>query len=203
MSLTATVFHFGARLISDSGVTVDGQGIVTHSPILPETSELIYGSIASILIFGVLIKFGGPAVKKALAARTAKIQKELDGAAGDKAAAATEAASIRQAKGDINAERDRLMAEAAAQGEIMVSEGNARIEEEVAELLARATTDIQTAKGRQSDELRAEISRLSSAAAERATAESIDDATHQQLIEAFIQNVGIQNVGIQKAGASA
>ncbi|MCU1392469.1 MAG: atpF [Ilumatobacteraceae bacterium] len=184
--LQAGIGHF----VSEGNVTIDSDGIVTHSSFWPETAEIIYGGIASILVFALLIKFAGPAVTKALAARTAKIQKELDGAADDKRASATEAADIRQALGDIGAERGRLLAEAAAQAEALVADFNTRLDDEIAELHARAAADIVTAKGRQSDELRAEISRLSSAAAERAVAESIDEATHQQLIEAFIQKAG-------------
>jgi F-type H+-transporting ATPase subunit b len=194
MSILVTIGHF----IAEDGVSVDSEGIVTHSSFLPETAEIIYGGLASIIIFALLIKFAGPALKKGLSGRTDKIQKELDSAANDKALAATEAANIRQAKGDISAERARLIAEASAQAEALVADFHTRLDIEVAELHTRAAADIETAKGRQSDELRAEISRLSSAAAERAVAESIDDATHQQLIETFIQTIGIQ-----KAGASA
>jgi F-type H+-transporting ATPase subunit b len=190
MSILASIATSIGHVVMDDEVSIDSQGIVTHSSFLPETAEIIYGGLASILIFALLIKFAGPALTKGLAARTAKIQKELDSAAGDKAAAATEAADIRQALGDINAERERLLAEAAAQGEALVADFNTRLDTEVAELHARAAADIETAKSRQGDELRAEISRLSSAAAERAVATSIDDATHQQLIEDFIQKVG-------------
>ena len=47
--------------------------------LLPPLSELIYGGIASIIIFALIYKFGGPAAKKGMADRTAKIQAELDG----------------------------------------------------------------------------------------------------------------------------
>lgn len=199
MSILVTIGH----LVAEGGVSVDTQGIVTHSPFWPETAEIIYGGLASIIIFVLLAKFAGPALKKGLTSRTEKIQKELDSAANDKAAAATEAADIRQAKGDIGTERARLLAEATAQAEALVADFNTRLDAEIVELQARAAADIETAKGRQSDELRAEISRLSATAAERAVAESIDDATHQQLIETFIQTIGIQTTGSQKAGASA
>lgn len=186
MSLLAAI----GRFVAEEDVTIDSEGIVTHSPILPETAEIIYGGLASIIIFGLLIKFAGPALKKGLAARTLKIQKELDGAASDKASATSEAASIRQAKGDINAERERLLAEASAQAEIMVGDFNRRVDEEIEEMRTRAAADIATGRTRGSDELRAEISRLSASAADRAVAESIDDATQQELIEAFIAKVG-------------
>jgi len=54
----------------------------------------------------------------------------------------------------------------------------------------RAQTDIAAAKGRVGDELRAEISRLSSAAVDQVVNGSLDDATHQELIENFIARVG-------------
>jgi F-type H+-transporting ATPase subunit b len=170
--------------------TQDSQGITTKSWIFPEKAELIYGIAAAVAIFALLYKFAGPAIKKGMAARTARIQKELDDAASDKAAAATEASNIREAKGDIGAERERLLADAAAQAEAMLADGRNRLETEVAELQARAIADIETARGRSADELRGEIARLSATAADRAVAESINDATHQDLIEAFIQKVG-------------
>jgi F-type H+-transporting ATPase subunit b len=187
--LAIAVVELG-RFLAEDDVTVDEKGIVTHSAFLPETAEIIYGGIASLVIFGLLIKFAGPALTKSLSARTAKIQKELDGAAGDRASATSEAASIRQAKGDIEAERRRLLAEADAQAEAMIAEFHTRVDEEIAELRTRAAADIATARTRGTDELRSEISRLSSAAADRAVAESIDAATQQDLIESFIAKVG-------------
>ena len=203
MSSFAAILPLIGRAVTDNTVSIDTQGIVTHSSFLPETAEIIYGGIASIMIFVLLAKFAGPALKKGLGARTAKIQKELDGAASDKSAAAEEAASIRQAKGDIQAERTRLLEEAAAQSAALVTDFNTRVDAEIADLHARATADIETARSRQGDELRAEISRMSATAAERAVAESIDDATHQQLIENFIQTVGLQTAGATTAGAAS
>jgi F-type H+-transporting ATPase subunit b len=159
--------------------------------LLPEQAELIYGSIASILIFGLLWKFAGPAIAKAMAARTERIQNELDTAAAAKAEAESEAAQIRQAAGDIDAERQRLFAEADAQAEALLADGRARLEQEVADLEARADADIAAAASRVSDELRAEISRLATAAADRVLAAGVlDDAAQQDLIESFISKVG-------------
>lgn len=179
-----------AHLISETTPPHDSEGIHTKSAWLPENYEIIFGSAASILIFALLWKFAGPMAKTAFLARTEKVQKELDGAAADKASAATEAATIRQAKGDIGAERARLLADADGQAEALLADGRVRLDTEMAELLARADADIATASTRGFDELRAEISRLSASAADRAVAESIDDTSHQNLIEAFIQKVG-------------
>lgn len=157
----------------------------------PADAELIYGSLASILIFAALYKFAGPAVKKAMAARTERIQTELDESAAAKAAAEAEAAGIRQAAGDIDAERQRLFAEADAQAEALLADGRARLEQEVVDLEARAAADIAVTAGRANDELRAEISRLAAVATDRVIAGGvIDDGTQQALIENFIARVG-------------
>lgn len=157
----------------------------------PADAELIYGTIASLLIFGLLWKFAGPAIKKAMADRTDRIQTELDESAAAQAEAEAEAASIRQAAGDIDAERQRLFAEADEQAEALLADGRARLEQEAVELEARADADIQAAAGRAADELRGEISRLASSATDRVLASGvIDDSMQQDLIEQFIQKVG-------------
>jgi F-type H+-transporting ATPase subunit b len=157
----------------------------------PEQAELIYGTIASLLIFGLLWKFAGPAIAKAMADRTARIEAELQGSAAAKAEAESEAAGIRQAAGDIDAERQRLFADADAQAAALLADGRARLEQEVADLEARAAADIGSISGRANDELRLEISKMANVATERVLAGGIvDDATQQELIEAFISKVG-------------
>ena len=168
----------------------DDEGIVTHHPILPETAEIIWGGIASIIVFVMIVKFAGPAIKKAMKDRTAKIQKELDDAAAAKSSAADEAVQIRQAKGDIGAERTRLLAEAELQAAAVVEDGRARLVQELADIEAKAMADIEAGHGRIGDELRAEIARLSNAAVDHVVTGSLDDATHQELIESFIARVG-------------
>lgn len=181
------------RLASEEIVTDSEGNVVTHSSFLPETAEIIWGGLASLIIFYALYKFGWPAMKKFFNGRTAKIQKELDDAADDKTAAATEASDIRQAKGDIEAERSRIMAEAKAQADAALADGRARLVIEVAELEARSAADIEAARGRVGDELRAEISRLSSAAVDHVVSGTLDEATQQELIESFISRVGAQS----------
>ena len=177
--------------IAGEEIVLDGNDqVVTHSAWLPETAEIIYGGIASLLIFWALFKFGGPAIKKGMAGRTERIQKELDAAAADTAAAATEAAQIRQAKGDIDGERRRIMAEAEQQAAAVLTEGRSRLTAEVADLEARADAEIAAAGARVGDELRAEIARLSTAAVDHIVTGSLDAATHQELIEGFISRVG-------------
>ena len=95
----------------------------THHWLLPETAEIIYGGLASVIVFGGLFKFAGPMVKKSMKARTEKIQKELDGAAAARSKSETDAAGIRQALGDIVAERREMLAAADAPATAILADG--------------------------------------------------------------------------------
>jgi F-type H+-transporting ATPase subunit b len=190
LGIIATLSHVGGRVASET-ITTDAKGVTTNNAFAPGLTEVAWGGIASVLVIGLLIWKVGPVANKWFAARTARIQKDLDDAAADKASADTEAAGIRQAKGDIEAERARIMAEAKGHAESVLTDGRARLVAEVADLEVRAQADIAAAKGRVGDELRAEISRLSSAAVDQVVNGSLDDATHQELIENFIARVGV------------
>ena len=169
---------------------IDDQGYTTHHPLWPEQAELIYGGIASLIVIGLLIWKAGPLLKKAMAARTDKIQVELDESAAAKRDAEAEAARIRQSLGNIDAERQRVLAEADTQAQALLADGRTRLDAEAAELEAKAQADIAAGAGRAGDELRGEIARLAGAAADLVVERSLDDATQQQLIEAYIAKVG-------------
>ena len=190
MSRLTSVLVAGAHRFPGQEHGIDDQGYTTHHPLWPEQAEIIYGGLASLIVIGLLIWKAGPLVTKALRVRTDKIQGELDDAAAARRDAEAEAARIRQSLGNIDAERQRLLAEADAQAEALLADGRARLDVEAAELEAKAEADIAAGAGRAGDELRAEIGRLAGAAADLVVERSLDDATQQQLIEAFIATVG-------------
>ena len=162
----------------------------THHWLLPETAEIVYGGIASCIIFFGLYKFGWPMIVKSMNARTARIQKELDGAADARSKSETDAAGIRTALGDIESERRKILAEADAQATAILADGRARLLKEAAELEVKASADLAAARGRSGEELRGEIARLSSAAISSAVVASLNERAQQELIENFIKGVG-------------
>ncbi len=192
MSLyTAATLAAGRLFPSAEEIPFDDKGYTTIAPILPPWKELIPGSLASIIVFTLLYKYAGPIVKKSFADRTAGVQKQLDDSAAAKVAAESEAVRIREAQGDIEAERTRLYAEADAQAVALLADGRIRLEAEMAELEARAESDIAAAAGRSTDELRSEIARYSGDAVDRIVNDTLDDAAQQDLIEGFIARVGV------------
>jgi F-type H+-transporting ATPase subunit b len=190
VSAVSTALLAIGRFVAEEEHHFDDQGYTTHHWLLPENAEIIYGGIASVLVIGLLVWKAGPLAMKAFAARTEKIQHELDESANAKRDAEAEAARIRQNLGNIDAERQRLLDEADVQAAALLADGRARLDAEVAELEAKADSDIASVGSRTADELRAEIARLASQAADKVVEQSLDDATLQNLIENYIANVG-------------
>ena len=191
MSLFAAATLAAGRLFPGAEeIPFDDKGYTTVNPILPPWKELVPGTLASIIVFTLLAWKAGPIIRKSFRDRTAGVQKQLDDAAAAKTAAEAEAVRIREAQGDIDAERSRLYAEADAQAEALLADGRARLAAEIAELEARAEADIASAAGRGNDELRTEIAKHASTAVDTIVRDTLDDAAQQELIEGFIARVG-------------
>ena len=122
--------------------------------------------------------------------RTARIQAQLDEAAAAKAGAEEAATSIRAAKGDIDAERQRMLADEDAAGGPPRDRRPARLDQEVAELMAKAESEIDSVQGRLQSEVQAEVAELAAHATEQVVGQSLDDELQQQLVEDFIARVG-------------
>lgn len=173
----------------------------THHWLLPETAEWVFGLIGAAIVLAAFWKLGVfRMIGKGLKDRTDKIQGQLDESSAARSSAQTEAADIRQAAGDIESERSRLLTEADAQAEAVLADGRVRLADEVNELELRTNDEIAAATARSGDELHGEIARLSGAAAEALVGSALDDATQQRLIEDFIANVGRTGVA---AGATS
>jgi F-type H+-transporting ATPase subunit b len=178
------------RLLSEE-LPVDADGkITTPYAWWPEWYEIAFGGLAAVIVFGALYKFAVPALRKGLADRSAKIQRELDDSAAALTDARAAATQIRASKGDLQGERSRILAEADATAGRVLTDGRARIGTEVAELEAKATADIESARARVQAELQSDVAGIAAAATEQVVHASLDDATHQRLVEEFITKVG-------------
>jgi F-type H+-transporting ATPase subunit b len=164
--------------------------IQTHSSWLPETFEIIWGGLASVIVFGALFKFVVPQLKKGLTARSEGIAKELVKAHNNKQSAIASAAVIREDKGDISAERTRLLAEADQEAARVLSEGRARIAADAEAAEAKGLSDIEAGKGRLTAEVQGQVASLAAAATEHVVMGSLDAVTQHRLIEDFIAKVG-------------
>jgi len=156
----------------------------------PEPYEIIWGGLASLVVFYGLWKFAVPALKKYMAARSGRIADELARSASARVEASAEAERIRAAKGDIVSERARILATADEDAARLLTEGRERIVTEVADLEARAAADLVASRGRVLAEVQADVARLASAATEEVVIRSLDDATRHRLLEDAIATIG-------------
>ncbi len=181
-------------VLQAESVPNDGVGSTSLNPYFAPLKEVVIGGLATLIVFALLWKFAWPAIAKGMSDRTARIQKDLDESAAARKQAEADAAQIRTSLGDVDGERTRLFADAEAQAAALLEDGRTRLSQEVAEMEAKAEADIAAAAGRGADDLRADIARFSSQAIESSVTSSLDDATHQELIEGFIARVGAGKV---------
>ena len=60
-----------------------GEGVEAPNPILPATDEIVWGTVSFVVLMLIMWKFAVPAIKKTMAARSARIESDL--ASADKA----------------------------------------------------------------------------------------------------------------------
>ena len=157
---------------------------------LPETAEILWGTIAFVDIVALLWKFAYPPIAKAMRGRTQRIADELEGAEKAKADADAEVKQIRQSLADVDTERARILAEANQTAERLRVDGVIRNDAEVADLEARAVADIGAMRTRATSELQRQVATWSADATERIVLSQLDDETLERLAEDAIAKIG-------------
>jgi F-type H+-transporting ATPase subunit b len=160
------------------------------SPILPATDELVWGTLSFLVLLFLLWKFAFPAIKDGMNARTERIRADLAAAEG----ARTEAESVleqhRQSVAGAKAEAGRIIEEARQAAEALKRDQEARLQAELAEMRARAAADIESAKTQAVADLQNDVAQLAVGAASVIVHRNLDAATHTQLVEDYINQVG-------------
>jgi F-type H+-transporting ATPase subunit b len=156
------------------------------NPLLPEPYEMVWGGLAFLLVFAFLGKFGLPAAKKALAARSAKIEGDLAAAASAKADAEKEAATYRAQIGDAKGEGAKIVDDARAQAEAVRKDIIARAESEAADIRGKAIADADAQADRVKVELQSHVRGLSIDLAEKVVGQNLDRSTNEALVDRYI-----------------
>jgi F-type H+-transporting ATPase subunit b len=159
------------------------------NPLLPATSEIVWGSIAFVLVFAALAKFGIPAARKAIDARTSKIEGDLKAAADAKVAAEKEGATYRAQLGDAKGEASKIVEDARAQAETVRKDVLARAETEAADIRSKAAADADAQGDRVKLELQSHVRGLSIDLAEKVVGKNLDRATNEALVDQYISQL--------------
>ncbi|MBW8825290.1 MAG: F0F1 ATP synthase subunit B [Acidobacteria bacterium] len=159
-------------------------------PILPAKNEIVWGALSFIILFGVLGKFGYPAIKSMMDARTERIRNDLDGADRARSEAEGVLADYQRQLAEARTEATRIIEEARQQADQVRRDLTARAEAEAAELRQRNADQIAGERDRVLGELRTQVGVLAIELAGKVVESNLDQETNQRLIESYIDSVG-------------
>ena len=115
------------------------------NPILPEANEIIWGSVAFIILLVGMWRFAFPAVTKMMNDRTERIRANLDNAEKVKTEAQSILDEYQRQLADARGEANRIIEEARQTADSLRRDLMTRAEAEVAELRQRSQDDIRAA----------------------------------------------------------
>lgn len=162
------------------------------NPLVPPINELIWGAVAFLAVFALMAKFGYPAMKRSLDARTERIRADLAAAETQRTEADTLLAEYRAQLNDAKTESARIIEEARQSADALKRDQEARLQSELADLRTKAAADIDAAKVQAIADLRGEVAQLAIGAAEVVVGKTLDQGTQMQLIEDYINQVANQ-----------
>jgi F-type H+-transporting ATPase subunit b len=165
------------------------------NPLLPETNEIIWGSIGFLTVLLFLWKFGYPAMKAAMKDRSDRIQTDLDAAERAKAEAEAVKAEYEAKLADARTESGRIIEEARQSADQLKADQQARLNEELAQARTAAQADIDAAKGQAMAELRGEVANIAIGAAETVVGANLDREAQTRLVEDYINRVQAGTAG--------
>jgi F-type H+-transporting ATPase subunit b len=160
------------------------------NPLLPATNEVIWGSLAFLVLLGVMWKFGMPAVQNMMREREQRIRNDLERAESAKSESEVVLEQYRAQLADARSEASRIIEESRQAADQMRRDLIARAEADAAELRARAQQDIDLATQRATQELQSRVADLAINLAETIVEHNLDRDTQLQLVENYINQVG-------------
>jgi F-type H+-transporting ATPase subunit b len=172
----------------EAGGTIDDCQAAPNQ-LMPEINEVIWGTVGFVVVLFFISKFGFPAIKKGMDARTERIRSDLAAAEAQRSEADQLLADYRAQLADAKNESARIIEEARQAADGLKREQEARLQAELAEMRERATADIDAAKTQAIADLRGEVAQLAVGAAEVVVGKNLDQATQVQLIEDYINQV--------------
>jgi F-type H+-transporting ATPase subunit b len=160
------------------------------NPILPEKNEIIWGSLAFLVLLGLMWKFALPQVRNMMETREQRIRGDLERAEQAKVESEQVLEQYRAQLADARTEASRILEEARQAADQMRRDLIARAEQEAAEQRSRAQEDVRLATDRAMADLQNRVAELSIELAEKIVERNLDRDTQLQLIENYINEVG-------------
>ncbi|HEY7280660.1 MAG TPA: F0F1 ATP synthase subunit B [Actinomycetota bacterium] len=172
----------------------------TKNPLIPAWNELIWGTVAFVLLLVVLWRAGVfKRISEALAERTAKIEGQIKEAEATQAEANKMLEDYKRQVAGAREEANRIVAEAREAGEQLRKDLQQKAQDEANRMVESARLEIQAERERAKRELRREVGSLAVQVAERVVGSELDHDRQLALVDSYIDELSASGVG---AGAS-
>jgi F-type H+-transporting ATPase subunit b len=156
------------------------------NPILPATSEILWGAVAFFALFGLLAKVAMPAIRKTMEARSAKIEGDLGAAAKAKTDGDKLVAEYQAKLADAKKEADRIIDEGRAQADVVRKELIARAEADASAIRAKAAEENTQQSDRLKADLQTHVRSLSLQLAEKVVGANMNTDSNSALVDRYI-----------------
>ncbi len=197
MSLASATLATGSHLyalVAQTTTTV-APAQQAPNPILPSTTELLWGTVAFAVLCGLMYKFAFPLVVQAMQARTDKIRSNLDEAEHVRQEATGILEEYQRQLADARNEANRIIEEARQAADQLRQDMVRRADEEVAELRRRNIEDLNAAQDRVMSQLRLQVRDLAIELAEKVVGANLDRTRNLALVDQLIAELEAKPAG--------
>jgi F-type H+-transporting ATPase subunit b len=162
------------------------------SPIFPATNELIWGTIAFLILVFLMYRTVWPSVDKAFKDRRDNIEGKLEQAEREREEAEQLLEQYRRRLRDAEDETQRILDEARSNAERVRRELLAKAEADAGRELERARQAIRSERDQAISQLRGEVGTLAIELATRVVGDSLDRERQLRLVDQYIDELGDQ-----------
>jgi F-type H+-transporting ATPase subunit b len=174
----------------------------TKNPLIPALNELVWGTVAFVLLLVVLWRSGVFArITTSLEERAERIQGNIEKAEQAKEEAERLREQYRQKLDEARDEARKILDEAREAGEELRKELQRKAQEESNRILEAAQAEIGAERERARRELRQEVGILAVRVAERVVRAELDEERQLALVDSYIDELAATNGGGSRGGA--
>lgn len=178
-----------------------------ENPLIPNTDELVVGTLAFFIVFGLLAKVLLPRIQKTLEERTDAIEGGMERAKQAEEEARQTLERYREQLAEARHEAARLREDAREQGAAIVAEMREQAQAEARRIVEAAHQQIEADRQQALNQLRFQVGTLATELAGRIVRESLeDDARQRRVIDRFLGELetgAVDGRPTGKAGAAA
>jgi F-type H+-transporting ATPase subunit b len=164
----------------------------SRNPIFPATNELVWGTIAFLLLLFLMYRTVFPSINKAYKDRRANIEGKLEQAEREREEAEQLLEHYRRRLRDAEDETQRILEEARSNAERVRRDLLAKAETDAGRELDRARQAIRAERDQAISQLRNEVGTLAVELATRVVGDSLDRERQLRLVDEYIDELGTQ-----------